>query len=95
MGKPVILCATLTLLVLWCPFACAGTESLNPLFLLLAQKDATKYATKMAATIQDRSECQKFKVEIMSYAKGSPYDGKTVGPIVTAKQKATAAGCAK
>lgn len=49
----------------------------------------------MAATIQGRPACQKFKDEIMAHAKGSPMDGKTTTPIVAAKQKATAAGCAK
>ena len=66
----------------------------NPMNSLMA-KDATSYVTKVAATVQDRPECQKFKDEIMSYAKGSPYDGKTTGPIVTAKEKANAAGCGK
>ena len=66
----------------------------NPVKSLMA-KDATSYVTKLAATVQDRPECQKFKDEIMSYAKGSPYDGKTTGPIVAAKEKANAAGCGK
>jgi hypothetical protein len=66
----------------------------NPMNFLMA-KDATKYVTKMAATVQDRPACQKFKDEIMSYAKGSPYDGKTTTPVVAAKEKANAAGCGK
>lgn len=82
------------LLVICCPIAYAGIESLNPMAWFVP-KDASSYAVKMADTIQDRPECQKFKTEIMAHAKGSPTDGKTVGPIVTAKQKATVAGCAK
>lgn len=66
----------------------------NPLKALVPE-DATKYATKMAAHIQDRPECQKFKDEIMSHAKGSPTAGTTTGPIVAAKEKANAAGCSK
>lgn len=66
----------------------------NPMNALMA-KDATKYVTKVAATVQDRPECQKFKDEIMSYGKGSPYDGKTTTPVVAAKQKANVAGCGK
>lgn len=83
------------MLVMSTGLAHADINSFNPLARMLVQKDATNYATKMSTTIQDRPECQKFKQEIMSYAKGSPYDGKTIAPIVTAKQKATAAGCAK
>ena len=85
---------TITMLSFWSNFSYAGFESLNPMYWFVA-KDATSYATKMAATIQDRQECQKFKDEIMSHAKGSPYDGKTITPIVAAKQKATTAGCVK
>ena len=66
----------------------------NPLDLLVP-KDASHYATKMAATIQDRPECQQYKNQIMAHASGNPADGKTVAPIITAKQKATQAGCAK
>ena len=66
----------------------------NPLKSLVPE-DATKYATKMAAHIQDRPECQKFKDEIMSHAKGSPTAGTTIGPIVAAKKNANAAGCSK
>jgi len=73
----------------------ADINSFNPLAWLLAPKDATNYATRMATTVQDRPECQKFKQEIMSYAKGSPADGKTTYPMALAKQKATNAGCAK
>lgn len=67
-------------------------SSLNP-FMLLVDKDATKFATKMAAGIQNRAECQKFKDEIMSHAKGSPTDGRVVGPIGMARERAKAAGC--
>lgn len=66
----------------------------NPLNALVPE-DATKYATKMAAYIQDRPECQRFKDEIMSHAKGSPAAGTTISPIVAAKEKANAAGCSK
>lgn len=83
-----------TLFLVCVSSAHAGLESLNPLSWL-APKDASNYASKMAATIQDRPECQKFKDAIMAHAKGSPTDGKTVGPIVEAKRKATEAGCAK
>lgn len=72
----------------------AGIESLNP-FMWLVPKDASNYAAKMAATIQDRPECKKFKDEIMAHAKGSVTKGKDVYPIVEAKHKATEAGCAK
>lgn len=68
--------------------------SLNP-FMLFTPKDATNYATKMAATLQDRPECQKFKSEIMSYSKGNLADGKTIAPILTAREKAKIAGCGK
>ncbi|PIV91306.1 MAG: hypothetical protein COW45_06360 [Gallionellales bacterium CG17_big_fil_post_rev_8_21_14_2_50_54_146] len=68
--------------------------SLNP-FMLLTPKDATNYCTKMAATIQDRPECQKYKNEIMSYSKGNPADGKTTTPILAAREKAKASGCTK
>ncbi|MDD5395552.1 MAG: hypothetical protein PHE17_21220 [Thiothrix sp.] len=68
--------------------------SLNP-FMLFTPKDATNYATKMAATIQDRPECRKYKDEIMSYSKGNPADGKTTTPILAAKEKARASGCTK
>jgi hypothetical protein len=67
----------------------------NPLEWLLRPKDATDYATKMAATIQDKPECLKFKQEIMAHAKGSMADGKTITPIVQAKMQAGAAGCTK
>lgn len=72
----------------------AGFEILNPVSWF-APKDASNYATKMAATIQDRPECQRFKDAILAQAKGQLTDGKTVAPIVQAKQQATAAGCAK
>ena len=72
----------------------AGLESLNP-FLLLVPKDATNYATKMAATIKDSAECQRFKDEIMAHSKGSTLSGKDMHPIVDAKRKATEVGCAK
>ena len=68
--------------------------SLNP-FMLFTPKDATNYCTKMAATIQDRPECQKYRNEIMSYSKGNPADGKTTTPILAAKEKAKVAGCTK
>lgn len=55
--------------------------------------DASGYAQRIASMISNRPECRKFKDEILSYSKGSPYDGKTVGPIVKAKQDANAAGC--
>jgi hypothetical protein len=61
------------LLVLGCPVAHAGIDSLNPMSWFI-QKDATRYASKIAETIQDRPECQRFKDEIMAQAKGSPYD---------------------
>lgn len=82
------------LFLLACSTAHAGLESLNPLSWF-TPKDASNYATKMAATIKDTPACQRFKDEIMAHAKGSPTDGKTVGPIVEAKRKATEAGCAK
>lgn len=68
--------------------------SLNP-FMLFIPKDATNYATKMAASIQDRPKCQKFKNEIMSHSKGNPADGKITTPILAARENAKAAGCAK
>ncbi len=58
-------------------------------------KDATNYATKLAATIADRPECQQYKDEIMSHAKGLMSQGKTVGPIVQARADAVKAGCTK
>ena len=61
----------------------------------LTQKDATNYATKLAATIADRPECQQYKDEIMSHAKGLMSEGKTVGPIVQARADAVKAGCTK
>lgn len=60
----------------------------------LVPQDATYYATKMAATVENIFECRKFKVEIMSYAKASSIDGKTIMSLVQSKQKATTAGCA-
>ncbi|HHV48346.1 MAG TPA: hypothetical protein GXX56_05195 [Rhodocyclaceae bacterium] len=81
------------LLMAWSS-AHAGLESINPMSWFVP-KDASNYATKMAATIKDTPACQRFKDEIMAHAKGSPTDGKTVGPIVEARRKATEAGCAK
>lgn len=68
--------------------------SLNP-FMLLKQKDSNRYATKMAESIQNRPECQKFKDEIMTHAKGSPYEAKTAMAIISVKEKAKTAGCAQ
>ena len=61
----------------------------------LQVKDATDYVTGVAASIQDRPECRGFKDGIMGHASGSPYDGKTVGPVVALQQKARAAGCVR
>lgn len=88
-----IICFGITLSVLSNTSFAEGF-SLNP-FMLLTPKDATNYATKMAGTIQDRPECQKYKNEIMSYSKGNPADGKTMYPIGVAKERAKTAGCAK
>lgn len=66
----------------------------NPMNMLMAN-DATKYATKVAATVQARPECQQFKDEIMSFAKGSPYNGKITTAIVATKERANKAGCGR
>lgn len=84
----------LFVLLVWCPVAKAGIESLNP-FSSFAPKDASNFTTKITSTIKDRPECQKFKNEIMSYAKGSPTNGKVMHSITDAKRRATEAGCAK
>lgn len=69
-------------------------DKLNPLNLL-APKDASKYASKLAAGIADRPECQSFKDQIMAHSSGKMTEGKTVGPIVQAHQDAIKAGCGK
>ena len=87
-------CLTALLLLTCAASAHAGLESLNPLSWF-APKDATNYATKMAATIKDTPACQKFKDEIMAQAKGSTTSGKDMYPIADAKRRANEAGCAK
>jgi hypothetical protein len=57
------------------------------------KKDATDYCTKMSQTIKDTPECKSFKDQIMSYAKGNPYAGKTTYGIISTKQKASEASC--
>lgn len=71
----------------------AALAGLSGAFHGMAPSDATNYTARMAALIDDRPECQRFKDEILSYAKGSTLDGATMGPIVAAKQRANAAGC--
>jgi hypothetical protein len=93
-ASPLFTLAASITLVLIAGIAHAGIDSLNPMSWFV-QKDATTYASKMVETVKDRPECQKFKDEIMSYAKGNPLSGKTTYPIGVAKQKATTAGCAK
>lgn len=84
------LLATLSISTLACE-----SNSFNPLARALIQKDASNYAAKLAAKIQDRPECNKFKREILDQGSGSRYDGATIGPMVATMQKASAAGCTK
>lgn len=72
-----------------------GSESFwtNPLAALLWQKDASKFAGKMAATIRNRPDCTRFKDEILRQGKGSPYEAKTMYAINKAKADARAFGC--
>jgi len=72
-----------------------GGESFwsNPLAALLMQKDASKFAGKMAETIRNRPDCIRFKDEILRQGKGSPYEGKTMYAINKAKADARAVGC--
>jgi len=72
-----------------------GGESFwtNPLAALLMKKDASEFAGKMAASIRNRSDCMRFKDEILRQGKGSPYEGKTMYAINKAKADARAVGC--
>ena len=81
-------------LVLVCSIATLAVELPN-IVSPFTFKSANSYAAKIAATIQNRPECQTFKDQIMAHANGNLYDGKTVTPIITTKQKAIAGGCAK
>lgn len=83
-----------TILILVISSAYADSEPPLPL-LSFGPKDASVYASQMADSIKDLPECMKFKEEIMSHATGSRYDGKTITPILTAKQRAAAVGCTK
>ena len=82
------------LFLLACSAAHASLESLNPLSWFVP-KDASNYATKMAATIQDKPECQKFKVQIMVHGKGSPTHAKTLHDIEKVREEAKSVGCHK
>lgn len=73
--------------------ASASAYAAGPLDGLFLQKDAGGYAERMASLIDDRQECRVFKQEILVQSKNSAYAGSTTNAIVTAKQKAKAAGC--
>ncbi len=66
-----------------------------PMINFVQRADATELAKKYAANIQDQEECDRFRDEIMSYAKGNPYDGRTVAKMTGVLRKASAVGCRK
>lgn len=76
---------------------CASTAQadFNPFAFLLTPKDATVFATKMAALVKDQPECQPFKDQIMSYAHGQMTEAKTHVDINAAYERAKSAGCRK
>ena len=66
-----------------------------PMINFVQRADATELANKYAANLLDQEECDRFRDEIMSYAKGNPYDGRTVVKMTGVLRKASAEGCRK
>ena len=60
-----------------------------------ALTDAQGYTQRMAALIDDRPECAKYKAAILAQAGGSTASGATVMPVIQAKQAANKAGCSR
>ncbi len=61
--------------------------------LSIAPKNASRQAAKMLATIDDRPDCDEFRVAIQEAGAGSPVAGTTQRAFIEARKAAREAGC--
>jgi hypothetical protein len=66
---------------------------LRPLFANLAEKDASRQATRMIAMLKPLPECERFKQAFREAGKGQPADGSTQYRMAHTWQDACTAGC--
>jgi hypothetical protein len=61
----------------------------------LVQKDASMQAGKLIDKLQDRPECEVYKLRLRQVGKSSPYEAITQRDLQTAYQEAYKASCGK